>query len=89
MFSQIDHFWQILRAVEADVVFTTSWRDDYPFDQLVAFVTAGGGEDLAHRFIGMVPSVEYADRSAELRESINRAGNTGQWILLDYASEVF
>ena len=89
MFSQIDHFWRILRAVEANVVFTTSWRDDYPFDQLVDFVTAGGGEDLAHRFIGSTPNIEYQDRGAEVREWIDAAGHTGQWIILDDAPELF
>ncbi len=48
--------WKILRACpQVEVVFSTSWREVHEFDLLVEFVTFGGGEDLAHRFIGSNP----------------------------------
>ncbi|BBO99493.1 HAD domain-containing protein [Sulfuriferula nivalis] len=89
VFSRVEYLWQILRAIEANVVFTTSWRDDYPFDQLVDFATVGGGEDLAHRFIGATPSIEYSDRGAEVQEWIDSAGYDGKWLILDDAPELF
>jgi hypothetical protein len=33
------------------------WRELHSIDDLVEFVTKGGGEDLAHRFIGRTPSI--------------------------------
>lgn len=52
-FSCRSHLWQILRACPTvEVVFSTQWRDIHTIDDLVEFVTKGGGEDLAHRFIG-------------------------------------
>lgn len=57
-FSCRSHLWQILRACpDVDVVFSTSWREIYTFEDLLEFVTHGGGEDLAHRFIGANPSI--------------------------------
>jgi hypothetical protein len=48
--------WKILRACpHVEVVFSTSWREVHEFDLLVEFVTFGGGEDLANRFIGSIP----------------------------------
>lgn len=50
--------WQILRACpNVDVVFSTSWREIYTFDELIGFVTINGGEDLAHCFIAANPSI--------------------------------
>lgn len=57
-FSCSPRLWQILRACpEVEVVFSTSWREIYSFEELLDFVTRGGGEDLAHRFIGATPSI--------------------------------
>lgn len=52
------YLWQILRACPTvEVVFSTLWRELHSIDDLVEFVTKGGGEDLAHRFIGRTPSI--------------------------------
>lgn len=48
--------WEILRArPQIEVVFSTSWRESHPFEALVDFATAHGGEDLASRFVGTNP----------------------------------
>ena len=55
-FSRLPLFWKILRACpDTEVVLSTSWREIYRPDELVEFVTHGGGEDLAHRIIGSTP----------------------------------
>lgn len=53
--------WQILRkAPDVRVVFSTSWRESYSFDELVNFATFGGGESLSHLFVGVTPVVPVA-----------------------------
>lgn len=62
-FQHLPLLWRILREVpEVEVVFATSWRNSHSLDELVFIVTRGGGEDLAHRFIGMNPIVDKASR---------------------------
>jgi hypothetical protein len=57
-FSRRPHFWRILRACShAQVVFSTSWRSGYTIENLIEFATQGGGEDLAHRFVGATPTI--------------------------------
>lgn len=54
------HLWKILRTcLEVDVVFSTSWRDMHTVQELINFTTQGGGEDLAHRFIGSTPYIVH------------------------------
>jgi hypothetical protein len=56
-FCRLPLLWEILRACpHVDIVLSTSWRELYCQDDLVQLVTRGGGEDLAHRFIGSTPS---------------------------------
>jgi hypothetical protein len=44
LFSRVSFLWEILRTcADADVVFSTSWRDIYKFDEMLNFVTYGGG----------------------------------------------
>lgn len=58
LFSRVSLLWQVLRECPcADVVFSTSWRITYRFDEMLDFVTYGGGEDLEHRFIGATPLI--------------------------------
>lgn len=53
--------WEVLSACpHVDVVFSTSWREIYPQDELVEFVTRVGGEDMANRFISATPCPETA-----------------------------
>lgn len=57
-FCQAHLLWQILRACpHVQVVFSTSWREVQSMNELVEFVTHGGGEDLRPRFIGTTPKV--------------------------------
>lgn len=56
-FCRLELLWNILRACpDVEVVFSTSWRELYPVQALIAFVTQGGGEDLAPRFLGTTPN---------------------------------
>lgn len=56
--------WAVLRdCPHVEVVFSTSWRESFPQQDLVRYATAGGGEDLASRFIGVTPIPEVARRS--------------------------
>jgi len=62
-FQHLPFLWRILRAVpKVEVVFATSWRISHTLEDLVTIVTTGGGEDLAHRFIGVNPVVDKASR---------------------------
>ncbi|UCV20082.1 HAD domain-containing protein [Ferribacterium limneticum] len=78
-FQHLPLLWRILRAVpEVEVVFATSWRNSHSLDQLVAIVTRGGGEDLAHRFIGVNPVVDKASR--EQGDLGHRRDECIQWL---------
>ncbi len=58
LFSCLPQLWAILRAIPAaEVVFSTSWREIYRPDEMLDFVTHGGGENLVHRFVGCTPSI--------------------------------
>jgi len=86
-FSSRPHLWEILRACPGvEVVFATAWRELHSFDELVVFATQGGGEDLAHRFIGATPvmqDVQYR-REAECRQWLADSGQQGRpWLALE------
>lgn len=86
--------WQILRACpDAQVVFSTSWRDIYSPAEMVVFVTNGGGEDLAHRFIGFTPNLEkegrYGRRDLEIQSWIDTDAYNRQWLAIDDVPELF
>lgn len=71
IFSKTPHLWEILRQVpEAEVVFSTSWKSQFPLDELIGFATSNGGEDLAHRFLGCTPDVPKGDRDDYRRREI-------------------
>jgi len=66
-FQHLPLLWRILCTVpEVEVVFATSWRNSRSLVELIAIVTRGGGEELAHRFIGVNPVVDKASRSQTL-----------------------
>lgn len=81
--------WQILRACpDVQVVFSSSWREAHRPEELLDFVTLGGGEDLAHRFIGSTPILESGEhrykREAECREWLRiNSCETQPWLALD------
>lgn len=67
-FRSRDLLWKILRECpHAEVVFSTSWRNNRSMECLTELVTAGGGEDLIYRFIGMNPLVPPADPREDYR----------------------
>lgn len=93
-FCRLPLLWEILRAaLEVRVVFSTSWREVYRPDEIVEFVTYGGGEDLAHRIIGQTPSLEnegrYWRRDLEIQSWLDANHHTGQWLALDDMPEIF
>ncbi len=56
-FSAKPLLWQLLdECPQTEVVFSTSWRSDPTFEKLIQLVTHEGGEHLAGRFIGGLPS---------------------------------
>lgn len=92
LFCNLPLLWEILRArPSAEVVFSTSWRDSYRFDDLVEMVTRNGGEDLTRRFIDVTPALrveqgadDYRRRELEclawLRENQRESAH---WLALD------
>ncbi|HUX62225.1 HAD domain-containing protein [Sulfuricella sp.] len=98
-FSCRPYLWQILRACPTvEVVFSTQWRDIHTVDDLVEFATQGGGEDLAHRFVGGTPliggatsqgavmhhAVPFYRREMECRLWLSDNGQQGRpWLALD------
>ena len=78
---------------EVRVVFSTSWREVYRPDEMVEFVTYGGGEDLAHRIIGQTPSLEnegrYGRRDLEIQSWLDANHHIGQWLAIDDMPEIF
>lgn len=88
--------WDILRArPQVRVVFSTAWREKYALEELVAFATAGGGEDLAARFVGVTP-IHPLDLAEECRHrekeclawlAANRHG--GPWLAVDDVEQWF
>lgn len=93
-FSLTPLLWQILRACPGvQVVFSTSWRDSYDFDNMLDFVTFGGGEDLECRFIGSTPNLEgegyYGRRDLEIQRWLDNKDHSGTWLALDDMPELF
>ena len=91
-FCKLPLFWELLRKLpNAQAVFSTSWRVNYSFDDLVIKVTANGGEDLASRFIGSTPVHDGdANREDECLEWLSENNlSEAQWIALDDVAEWF
>lgn len=95
LFCRTPLLWQIMRACPAvQVVFSTSWREIHRPDELLDFATFGGGEGLAHRFIGQTPIIvkepgafihgHVYKREDECREWLRINGGINQpWLALD------
>ena len=94
-FSRRSLLWEILRSCpDVQVVFSTSWKVFHAFDELLEFVTVGGGEDLSSRFIGNTPNIKvntyYGQRDLEIRCWLTANSNyAGDWIAIDDAPELF
>lgn len=98
LFSRLPVLWRVLREHPGiEVVFSTSWRERHDFDQLVAKATRGGGEDLAHRFVGVLPVIEIrsADdlpnlRYREILRYLQEQGREAEpWLALDDDAALF
>ncbi|MDD4977311.1 MAG: HAD domain-containing protein [Gallionella sp.] len=75
------HFWQILRACpHVDVVFSTSWRELHPVHELIDFATQGGGEDLAHRFMGSTPCIPQEPVGSRIEQYYCRESECRLWL---------
>lgn len=95
LFSCTGQLWKILRACpDVQVVFSTSWREIHRPEELLDFATYGGGEDLAHRFVGVVSSIvrepeanisgRVYKREAECLAWLrNNGGQDQPWLALD------
>lgn len=95
LFSCTGQLWEILRASpDVQVVFSTSWREIHQPEELLDFTTFGGGENLAHRFIGATPMIvreqgafihgQVYKREDECREWLRNNGGVKQpWLALD------
>lgn len=86
--------WKILRACsEVQMVFSTSWRGIYSHTELVRFVTNGGGEDLARKFIGSTPRLEregvYGRRDLEIQRWLDANEHVGPWLAIDDIPALF
>lgn len=94
-FCRVSLLWQILRAQKnVNVVFSTSWREIYRHDEMVEFVTRGGGEDLSHRFIGQTPRLharsDYDPRLLECLRWLESNGHAdSSWLALDDVPQNF
>lgn len=72
--------WRLLdERPEIEVVFSTSWRDLHPVDALISFVTAGGGEYLAGRFLGATP-VRVVEPGAAVGQVYKRETEIRLWL---------
>lgn len=101
LFCRAPQLWSLLRSCPTvEIVFSTSWRHMYGFNELVSFVTAGGGKELAQRFIGTTPSIlqeeganiagQYHRRHMECRYWLlgNRLESKA-WLALDDDARTF
>lgn len=93
-FCRLPQLWQILRACpDLNVVFSTSWREIYRPDEMVEFITWGGGEELAHRIIGQTPRIKVkADcdrRDLEIENWLDTNNHSGPWLALDDMPKMF
>ncbi len=94
------HLWKILRTcLDVNVVFSTSWREMHTVQELIDFSTQGGGEDLAHRFIGTTPYVlhepgafrayPYYRRENECCLWLSGNGHRQIWLAIDDYARYF
>ena len=60
---------------------------------MLDFVTFGGGEELARRFIGNTPNLEseghYGRRDLEIGRWLTANKHTGKWLAIDDMPEMF
>lgn len=89
--------WKILdRIPEATVVITSTWREQYSFQELLELLRAHGGECYAPRFIGVTPIMECATeyvpgiRQREIESWLATNGASQKsYLILDDIEEYF
>lgn len=94
VFSRLPLLWKVLRAApQLEVVFTTTWRDEFPMDYLIRCVTENGGEDLRCRFTSATPNLEaegfYGRRDLEIQRWRDTNFHTVPWLAIDDNVEIF
>jgi len=94
VFSRRPLLWKVLRAApQSEVVFTTTWRNEFSMDYLISCVTENGGEDLSGRFISSTPNLEaeglYGRRDLEIQRWLVTNNHTGLWLAIDDTVELF
>ena len=95
-FERNAHFHSFLRAVpEARVVFSTTWRYRRSLQELAVLACQGGGADLAARFVGKTPDLDYPGlggwREAECLAWLAENGHAphAPWLAIDDHPEWF
>ena len=80
-FCRLPLLWKILRACpHVEVVFSTSWREIYRPEEMIEFVTCGGGEDLAHRIAGSNPGTPRAESTRVAGPQPERHRECERWL---------
>jgi hypothetical protein len=94
VFCRAELLWRILRACpNVEVVFSTSWREIFSFEEMVIFVSRGGGEDLVSRFIGKTPVLkdggDLPRRDIEIQNWIDTNEYSCHWLAIDDMPRMF
>ena len=96
LFSCLQKLWTLLRRhPEIEVVFSTAWRSSFPLNTLRKYVTLGGGEDLALRFIAT--TTDEIDHDSDLMSRLieceswlaENAREQEPWIAIDDMAVLF
>lgn len=94
--SAVASLWRILeKNPELSVVITSTWRERHTLEELVALLSANGGGQFKHRFVGVTPTLEGADyipgvRQREIESWLaNHAPQNAPYIILDDIEDYF
>lgn len=86
-FCHLPAFEEFLRDhSEVRVVISSSWRETYPFDDVIVELFAPA---LRARILGMTPSLELSNRHSEIQAWVDTNRYTGPWFALDDALDEF
>jgi hypothetical protein len=92
VFSCVNEFERVIRASDADIVISSSWRSDHQIDDLRSRFSS----DIAARIIGVTPdhydgfAAEKYGREKEILHWLLAAGRQGEsWVALDDSEWMF
>lgn len=96
-FSAITPLWKILENLpELSVVISSTWRERYSFSELIALLSAHGGEGFSKRFVGVTPILESTSdyvpgiRQREIEAWLaNNVPENTPYVILDDIEEYF